>query len=113
MSLAVRYLEFKQPKDLPGHSSITNIVAYDPTWPQQPRSYEIEYDPKQQLFRVAVPWDRVKQKGIGRWVHKDSGRPNFGLGRICYIPRDDCGKFELVSDAEEFDPTGIPEEPAG
>lgn len=102
--MKLRYVRFKAPQDLPGHGSIDNIVEYDPGRTHVPRAYEIDLDIKTRLVRISVPWERVRSKGIGRWTHKDTGAPNFGLSRICYVPLEDVAKFEVSKDAEELDP---------
>lgn len=101
--MKLRYVEFKTLQSFPGHSSVTNICEYDPTTPQQARSFEIDLDTKMRLVRVTVPWERVRAKGIGRWRHKENDKPNFGLGRVCYVPLEDVAKFEVSKDAEEDD----------
>lgn len=102
--MKLRYVEFKTPQSFPGYSSVSNIVEADPAITQQPRAFDIDLDLKTRLIRVSVPWERVRQKGLGRWVHKDSGKPNYGLGRVCYVPLEDVAKFEVSKDAEELDP---------
>jgi len=101
--MKLRYVEFKSLQNFAGHSSVTNLVEYDETRPQQARGFELDLDLKTRLIRVTVPWERVRQRGIGRWFHKENGAPNYGLGRVCYVPLEDVARFEVSKDAEEQD----------
>jgi hypothetical protein len=100
----LRYVEFKTLQSFPGYSSVTNLVEYDPEESQRARAFDLDMDLKTRLIRISVPWERVRTKGIGRWHHKEGGKPNFGLGRVCYVPLEDVAKFEVSKDAEELDP---------
>jgi len=107
----LRYVRFKADQDLPGYNGVSNVVEYDPEKPQQPRAFDLDLDLKTRLIRVSVPWERVRQKRIGRWVHSDTGAPNFGLGRVCYVPLEAVARFEVSKDAEEEEPSDAPPAP--
>jgi hypothetical protein len=101
MSVKVRFVRFRGLQDFPGCSSTEHIVAWDPAHPQQPKAFDIELDLETRQLRISVPRDQVVQKRVGHWIHPDTNRPNFGLGRVCYVPLEDVAKYELVEDAEE------------
>jgi hypothetical protein len=100
----LRYVEFREDIALPGYSMISNVVEYDPAISNQPRAFELDLDLKTRLIRISVPVARVKQRDIGRWFHKENGKPNYGMGRVSYVPLEQVRRFEVSGDVDEEAP---------
>ncbi len=97
--MKVRYLEFREPVDLPGADGKKHAMEWDPERPTY-LGYDMTADWSKRAVRLAVPPAyQERNPRVGAWTSPD-GRKVYGRGGVRYVPFEDIRFLELVDDAE-------------
>lgn len=98
--MKVRFAAFLQPVELPGRSMANHVHEFAADHPER-GGFElslVELLGGHLFLRVSVPEGPYARR-VGAWM--EDGRPLYGLGRTCYIPKELVKKVELAKDAAE------------